>query len=567
MSQAEASEAFSKESLYKKNLEAVNAMMHHGTSLSGRERNCVFLNRGNGNFATISALSGYDTPDDGRGLALMDWDFDGRMDFWSSARTSPRLRFMHNQLKDTGCWFGLRLCGTGKSNRDAVGARVIVTLPSGRVLLRSVRAGEGFASQSTKWLHFGLGQESEVKSVSIRWPSGETETLGRISCNAYYTLKQGEGQLKRYQVPPRKLLVDKSNPLASKKGTGKARVPLRLPIPSPRFRYSKGDTTQIFNGRPSRPTFINLWSQSCRTCRHELAEFVRNKDRLLGRVDILALCVDPDADDYRHATGFLKELDFPWQAGVPTTGTMELLASIFNHSFPMKQHLPAPASLLVSADGKIVALYTKEIAIQQLLDDVDALACKILTASERDNVTSLFGGYWLKRPVDINLLYLPRLMMKNANVEDASNYVRKSHLQLSKHKEYAKLLVWIAEEHMKRGNKKEGIVFYNNALTAGKNKPVVLNNIAWTLATHKDADVRNGRLAVQVAYRANKLTEFKQPIYLDTLAAAYAELGDFRKALSVVEQAMKLAQQKKNKLLQDSLKKSRNRYLKNQPMR
>ena len=60
--------------------------------------------------------------------------------------------------------------------------------------------------------------------------------------------------------------------------------------------------------------------------------------------------------------------------------------------------------------------------------------------------------------------------------------------------------------------------------------PVVLNNLAWLLATASDDQVRNGGEALQLAQRACEVTSNKVPKMLGTLAAAYAEQGDFRSA-------------------------------------
>ena len=56
---------------------AINAMLRAGRSLSGHERNCCFLNGRGGRFADVSAVARLDFDDDGRVLALADWDYDG----------------------------------------------------------------------------------------------------------------------------------------------------------------------------------------------------------------------------------------------------------------------------------------------------------------------------------------------------------------------------------------------------------------------------------------------------------------------------------------------------------
>ncbi len=62
-------------------------MISQGASFSGRERNRCFLNTHAEKFADVSAVAGLDLIDDGRGIALVDWDHDGDLDLWLTSRT------------------------------------------------------------------------------------------------------------------------------------------------------------------------------------------------------------------------------------------------------------------------------------------------------------------------------------------------------------------------------------------------------------------------------------------------------------------------------------------------
>jgi tetratricopeptide (TPR) repeat protein len=68
-----------------------------------------------------------------------------------------------------------------------------------------------------------------------------------------------------------------------------------------------------------------------------------------------------------------------------------------------------------------------------------------------------------------------------------------------------------------------------------------LNNLAWIRATAPEAQFRNGIEAVQLSERACKLTDYREPILLGTLAAAYAEAGDFTNAVAVTQSVIELA--------------------------
>ena len=83
----------------------------------------------------------------------------------------------------------------------------------------------------------------------------------------------------------------------------------------------------------------------------------------------------------------------------------------------------------------------------------------------------------------------------------------------------------------------------HEALKALPDFPEALNNLAWLLAANPDPQVRNGHEAVNLAERACKLTEYKQPIMIGTLAAAYAEAGRFPEAVITAEKAETLAKQ------------------------
>jgi tetratricopeptide (TPR) repeat protein len=87
----------------------------------------------------------------------------------------------------------------------------------------------------------------------------------------------------------------------------------------------------------------------------------------------------------------------------------------------------------------------------------------------------------------------------------------------------------------------EALQEYREAVRLYPNDPHALNNLAWRLATNPRLELRNGKEAVQFASKAVELTGQQQPICIRTLAAAYAEDGQFAKAIEMAKKARAMA--------------------------
>jgi hypothetical protein len=140
---------------------------------SGFQKQRLFRNLG-GTFADVAAAAGVDNDLDGRGIGVADFDRDGRLDLLQTNADQPSLLY-RNVGSGLGNWVALELVGT-RSNRDAIGARVTLTA-GGATQVREVNGGNGYASQSSTRLHFGLGSAERVERVVVRWPSGLVEMV------------------------------------------------------------------------------------------------------------------------------------------------------------------------------------------------------------------------------------------------------------------------------------------------------------------------------------------------------------------------------------------------------
>jgi len=99
----------------------------------------------------------------------------------------------------------------------------------------------------------------------------------------------------------------------------------------------------------------------------------------------------------------------------------------------------------------------------------------------------------------------------------------------------------IASQLENEGKIEEAIRLCRDALDIDPNNPPLLNELALILATANRPEWRNGNEAVQLATRAVKLTDCREPLFMGTLAAAYAEAGDFSSAVAIAKSAYTLA--------------------------
>lgn len=362
-------------------------MLRNGRPFSGHERHCAFLNtgasgQGDGRFACISAISGLDLDDDGRAIAATDWDQDGDVDLWLSNRNGPRLRFLRNESPAHNHFLTLRLLGNGKTtNRDAIGARVEVYTGEADAphLIETLRAGEGFLGQSSKWLLFGLGTIDRIEKVVVHWPGAANseeleETFIGFEADQRYLLVQGSGTPVVSPSPARELKI-KPSPVEVPPPADSARILLDWQLPMLHLQY------QTLDGKPRnlrfderRPVLVNLWATSCAPCLKELAEFRDRKEELRrAGIDVVALSVDGLQDplaDPKVVEATLDQLRFPFTVGLATPGSLSSLQLIHDLQMVLTQPLPVPTSFLVDARGQLIAIYLGPVSVDDLLHDL-----------------------------------------------------------------------------------------------------------------------------------------------------------------------------------------------------
>jgi Flp pilus assembly protein TadD/thiol-disulfide isomerase/thioredoxin len=607
---------------YRLGWRALSELIGQGRAFSGHEKDTCFLNTRDGRFADISVASGLDFDDDGRALATCDWDFDGRTDFWATYRTAPRVRLLRNATAATGNWLALQLKGT-TCNRDAIGARVVITLPGGEKRTRCLRAGEGFLAQSGKWLQFGLGSADKVENVTVYWPGGNAERITGVVVGKHQRIVQGRGKAELVTPPAKSALNATDYPNPPDDSLMRTWIIGRLPLP-------EGGVIPV----TGKPLLVNLWSKTCPPCLSEMAEWTkREKEIRAAGLDILALNMDGLTPGEKSAP---PPKGFPFRSANADTATVEAMELLNRSTVELQTPLPAPTSFLLDKAGRVAAIYKGVVPLEVLFADI-ALLEKPLEA-QRDAAVP-FRGRWASQvfpPQPLRyaeafaatgqparrLAYLAQyarqfpapdvqsrlghlllaegrvpeavaafsglfatapeaaaahrdagiaLLQRNAG-EPARQHLRTAlpafsndasfhfnlaiaeistghpEVALTHFRAAARLDPADAAAQFQIGNilqmtrrGREAVPHYREALRLKPGWAFPANNLAWLLATDPDPAVRDGAASLQLARAVVQADAGRNPGTLSTLAAAFAETGNFPEAIAAAGKALDLA--------------------------
>jgi hypothetical protein len=166
------------------------------------EPSLLFRNQGKGLFENMSTKLGpaLERPIVGRGAAYGDFDNDGDLDLVITEGNGPA-RLLRNDNGNQNDMLRVKLVGT-TANRDGIGAKLTLQADKNLRLLRMVKTGSGYFSQSELPVTFGLGKPDPGRKMrlTIDWPGGRKDTVENIAPNQTITVQQGKGIIAAHAI-------------------------------------------------------------------------------------------------------------------------------------------------------------------------------------------------------------------------------------------------------------------------------------------------------------------------------------------------------------------------------
>jgi thiol-disulfide isomerase/thioredoxin len=271
-------------------------------SLSGLERNHLFLNSLGQRFHDVSGISGLDTLADSRGFVVFDYDRDGWQDVAVVNTNAPLLQIYRNEIAGRQGGPGranrviaLQLVGgnrtdrpaPGFSNRDGYGAMVVVSA-GGLKLTREHRCGEGFAAQNSATVLIGIGAREVAESVEVRWPSGRVQRVRDVPAGTLLTVYEN----------PEESTSQTAFSRAVYRRPAPARPPVRAADSQPRhlkLRSRKAAAPAEGGSATPRLRMYTTMATWCATCRRELPQLQLLRESLDAEaLELLAVPIDAE---------------------------------------------------------------------------------------------------------------------------------------------------------------------------------------------------------------------------------------------------------------------------------
>ena len=506
---------------------AINELIRSDGTWAGYQRNVFFYNNGDATFSNISGAVGLDFPDDSRAFALADFDHDGRLEIALKNRTGPQLRILHCEAAGLGNSLALRLHGT-KSNRDAVGAVVIIETTEGRQM-KMLQAGTGFPSQHTKEVFFGMGKAVSA-NAEIRWPSGSVQHFEGLPANHRIAIEEGtQGFPVAAFAHHQPLSVIAVSP-APVPPPANCETWLIDPVLAPDFELPDvAGTTHLLSALRGRTVVLNFWA----TWSPPSVETLRALDRSPalrqpGALEVLAINLDKP-QDAPQVRSFVRVNALRLPILLAADDVAGIYNIVYHFMFDRRRNLGLPTTFLIDPKGFIVKVYQGPVDAERLNVDRERIP---QSPEQRGNLALPFPG-------TLHLGEFRRNSFTYGAAYSQAGYfgqaIREFTLALETNPDYAEAQYNLGTLYLKQGKPDEARQHLLRTLELRPEYPDALNNL--------------GLLAAQAGDNADAIRYFREAISqrpdyalaLFNLGNVYRREQHFSEAKQALERAAALA--------------------------
>ena len=301
---------------------------------------------------------------------------------------------------------------------------------------------------------------------------------------------------------------------------------------SGKFEEAAADLDAAAKADPENPEILELRALA-------LLKLKRNDEAIQAFSDLIKLIPDSPLAYYQRANAYAQ--DKKWQEALDDIE--QALKKDTNKLITVKVLWLRARVHQLSGDPKAARTDLDE-ALKQRPDAVEAMELRgAISVDEKDYAQAIEDFEGLRKIAPKN----PDLLTQLGLLYEANKQPRKAIERytdaLAVVPEQFLALRGRADAYLNVGKHAEAAADYDAAVKLKGDDSNMLNNFAWVLATSPDDNVRNGKRALELGKEAAKLTEYKKPHILSTLAACYAESGDFDKAHEWSQKAVEMGQE------------------------
>ena len=506
---------------------AINELIRSDGTWAGYQRNVLFYNNGDGTFSKISGAVGLDFQDDSRAFALADFDHDGRMEIALKNRMGPQLRILRCEAAGLGNALALRLRGI-KSNRDAVGAVVILETTEGRQM-KMLQAGTGFPSQHTKEIFFGIGKAVSARA-EIRWPSGSVQHLEGLPANHRIEIEEDAERFEVAAFARHQPLATVPVPPAPVPPPADCETWLIDPILAPDFQLPDvTGETHLLSALRGTAVALNFWA----TWSPPSVETLRALDRSPalrkpGTCEMLAINLDKPQDAVQ-VRAFVRANALRLPILLADDDVAGIYNLVYHFMFDRRRNLGLPTTFLIDPKGFIVKVYQGPVEAERLNADRARIP---QTPEERGRLALPFPGTLHLGEFRRNSFTYGAAFSQAGYFDEA---IREFTLALEANPDYAEAQYNLGTLYLKQGKPEEARRHLLRTLELRPEYPDALNNL--------------GLLAAQAGDNAEATRYFQQAISqrpdyalaLFNLGNVYRREQRFNEAKQVLDRAVALA--------------------------